>query len=798
MSLFSSLNVSLSGLQAITTQMQVVANNVANASNEGYTRKTAVTQAVTLGQEGGGTQIYGFTRASNDALATTLATAISDIGLRGTQNTYLEQVQSILGATDSTNPPLSTAIGEFASAWRQLASSPENNVNQRQVIQAGTNLVSTIKNIMGSVDALDLQCRNDINNTLADLNSDLAAIVDLNKKISLGLSAAVNVGNLQDQRDLLVQKVAKVMNIVVMDRPQGQIALYTPGGYMLVDGLSQTFSYDGTNVTSSSNPGMSLNYALTGGKLQALINFRATSPNASLDPATNVIQKLRSQFNEIIDAFTESTMGPPASFANAYNGIASSTITNGIRFDAKYSGTFGNGVSVQIADTGGGTYSATISVPGQANEIYTGLTAGGAGFWANLSNAINNGGGVPPAPASRLISATVEGTGAATVVPGTYVLAGGNGNNTNGAANIGILSNGVASVTQQGNCISYFARTAGAAGNNISVTVSAGTSGAGFLNVTITDGTTTEVYEDIVDAGGNATWVNIADAINNGGGAPPIPASTLITATAGEGVDAPDALPHALTGGGVSGVNCLTLTSLSAGTAGNNISVIVSQGTNPGTYKVTVQAPGYTTEVYDNIDNSGSGLWTNVANAINQGQAGPPAVARSVIVMATAGSGATLPPTGSTTTYRLANGTNELLSNFFTGTDASTFAVNANLLNGTQSIKVVSPPFVGDSFNASTRTFSADGLNVSGASYESLGASILTGFQQAASNIGALKEAATNQKDYLQQRLTNETSVNVDNETVALTMLQNAYAASAHVIRVLNQMFDILESINSR
>ena len=135
MSLFSSLNVALSGLQAITTQMQVVSNNIANASNAGYTRKLALTQAVTLGGEGGGTQINGFSRASDDALATTLNTSISDTGLRSTQNDYLKQIENILGSTDSTNPPLSSAISDFAAAWRQLASAPEDNVGQRQVVR---------------------------------------------------------------------------------------------------------------------------------------------------------------------------------------------------------------------------------------------------------------------------------------------------------------------------------------------------------------------------------------------------------------------------------------------------------------------------------------------------------------------------------------------------------------------------------------------------------------------------------------------------------------------------------------
>jgi flagellar hook-associated protein 1 FlgK len=302
----------------------------------------------------------------------------------------------------------------------------------------------------------------DINSTLVDLNSNLINIRDLNKKISMGLGTGTDVSSLLDQRDLLVQEVCTVMNVTVMPRANEQIALYTPGGYMLIDGDSQSFSYDGTNVYAAGAPGIPLNTALTGGKLQALINFRATSTPSSTDPATNVIQKLRSQANLIVSAFTTISAGPPASFAYAYD---------------------------------------------------------------------------------------------------------------------------------------------------------------------------------------NAT--------------------------------------------------------------------------------------------------------TNAGEA----------------------------------------------ASIFTGTDTSSFAVNPNLLDGTEVIKLAGAAPVVDTFNDSTKTFTADGLNITSSSYQTLASSILTGFQQAATSIRALSTTASSQKDYLQQRLTNETSVNVDNEIVSLTTLQNTYAASAHVMQIINSLFDTLENI---
>jgi len=793
MSLFTSLNVALSGLTATMTQMQVAANNIANASNEGYTRKTAVTQAVVLGNEGGGTQVMGFSRASNDALAVTMNLAISDYGLRSTQSKYLEQLQSILGANNSTNPPLSDSISKFAAAWRQLESAPESNVSQSQVIQAASDLVAVIQKLAASVDDLNVQCSAEIDSTLRDLNANLVSIADLNKRISLGLGVDQDVGSLEDQRDLLIQKVASVMNIKVMQRERGQIALYTTGGYTLIDGDAQRFYYDGTKVYSALDPDLSLNNALAGGKLQALVNFRATAATVSADPATNVIQKVRSQISAIVDAFTSVSLGPPQSFASSYNGVAEASQSNCITFRSKFSGTIGNGVTVAIsAGTAPGTRKATIHMEGGTDEIFDNITGTGNDFWVNLADAINNGQAGPPAVSpSRYITATA-GSGA-TAPAALYTLSGGLGNVANGTASSFLMNNGIASLTILDNCLNLRALAAGADGNNISITIENG-SGAGLYTVTITNGTVTETYEDIDDGGGgNAFWINLADAINNGGGSPPAPPSTLVSATAGTGVSAPVLTTYSLTGGGDTMSTCLSLYALNSGINGNNISVTLSAGTNAGTYKVTISAPSYMTEVYDNIDNSGNGLWANIADAINGGQAGPPPVSASLIVMAVAGDGESLPSTPKS--FVFTGGTNELLTSFFTGSGVSSFAVNSSLMDGSSTIKLVSASAVSTAFNSSGRTFSADGLQVTDASYETLTTSILTGFQQATTSVNALYTSATGQQDYLKQRMVNETGVNVDTETVTLTTLQNAYAASAHVIQIINKLFDILESL---
>jgi len=95
------------------------------------------------------------------------------------------------------------------------------------------------------------------------------------------------------------------------------------------------------------------------------------------------------------------------------------------------------------------------------------------------------------------------------------------------------------------NGATFTARNAGTAGNAISVTLTGMPVGGPYTTYTavVTNGVTTETYEDIDCTGTTAQfWADLVDAINNGQptAVPPTTASTLITgATAGDGSGVP-------------------------------------------------------------------------------------------------------------------------------------------------------------------------------------------------------------------------------------------------------------------
>lgn len=116
---------------------------------------------------------------------------------------------------------------------------------------------------------------------------------------------------------------------------------------------------------------------------------------------------------------------------------ASSTgVSTCITFAAKYTGSLGNNITVQIA-TGSkaASFKAIIGVPGGQPEVYDNITGSGNAFWVNLANAINKGAGVLRG-ASNLVVATA---GVGTTLPSAVTCTFTGGTDGNGVTSSNVV-----------------------------------------------------------------------------------------------------------------------------------------------------------------------------------------------------------------------------------------------------------------------------------------------------------------------------------------------------------------------
>ncbi|HVO03027.1 MAG TPA: flagellar hook-associated protein FlgK [Candidatus Cybelea sp.] len=326
MSLTAALNSAVSALRVNQAQVQLVSANIAHANDPNYTRKTLTTESITFGEgQVGGVMISGYQNAVSVSLQKQVVAQTADAGATDASNEYLSRVQDLLG-TSADKSALTTLMNNFVSAWQDFQSEPDSSAAQQSVIGAGQEVGQEVQRVAAGVDQIDNDVRTDVTQSVVKLNDLLKQLFQVNLQLKTTTANSAGAADLADQRDNLVKQIAQFVDVRTIEKDDGSVSLFTASGLQLLDGPPSLFTYDGTNVTKVDD-GTVINSQLSGGRIHALLDFRLDTTSSgkpvSTDPATSVIQKLRSQLDMIVSALTGTT-GTPPTLAAAYNASSGS------------------------------------------------------------------------------------------------------------------------------------------------------------------------------------------------------------------------------------------------------------------------------------------------------------------------------------------------------------------------------------------------------------------------------------------------------------------------------------------
>lgn len=202
--------------------------------------------------------------------------------------------------------------------------------------------------------------------------------------------------------------------------------------------------------------------------------------------------------------------------------------------------------------------------------------------------------------------------------------------------------------------------------------------------------------------------------------------------------------------------------------------------------RIEVSTTAGTLQVTDTAGTAGATLGITTTGALPERD--PPTFARAY-ADATLFDGATELDGGATERiFTVENGALADLSRF-------NFGVNTNLLNGTQNLKRLSGSDVVEALDAGNRTYNVSGVAIPAQSYAGIAAGILAENSRNASAASEALQTSDAIRENLNNLYRNEVGVSIDEETARLVVLQNNYAASARVIDVTQQLFDLLERV---
>ena len=290
MSLTSILSIARSALAMQQKSVDVAANNIANASTEGYRRqRLELTEADPLrtpeGTLGRGVTSAGIQRARDEFLDAGFRRESGLLGRFDTTRQLLSNVEGVLD--ESAGSGLASGLDALLDSFSDLANDPSSSSARSLVRQNAENLVQQFRSTSDRIALVGQDVLQRMQGAVSEVNQFAVEIADLNRQIA-SAAKGVSAPDLEDQRDALIDKLSGLIDVRVVEHPNRTVGVIA-GGALLVDG-AQHSSMEVRSAASGGYglgvPGTGSLITLGGGSLKGLSDlsvFTLPSIQAQLD-----------------------------------------------------------------------------------------------------------------------------------------------------------------------------------------------------------------------------------------------------------------------------------------------------------------------------------------------------------------------------------------------------------------------------------------------------------------------------------------------------------------------------------
>lgn len=254
------LSIAKSGVRTARAGLDVTSSNIANASSEGYVRRSVSTSEIrsttTLTNSAGlslsGSRVTGIVRNADAFRQSEVRRTGSDAARATAEVSGLENIESALEDTGVYD-----AIVDFESALQNLASDTTDSSLRAAAVESGRTLAQTFNTASQALDATGEELRTDAQGGVDEVNKLAGELARINQKLSI--SGSSDQSALLDQRDSLLEQLSGKVDISTSFNSDQTVTVTLGGnsssggstGVALVSGstagtLSMTTATDGT------------------------------------------------------------------------------------------------------------------------------------------------------------------------------------------------------------------------------------------------------------------------------------------------------------------------------------------------------------------------------------------------------------------------------------------------------------------------------------------------------------------------------------------------------------------------
>jgi flagellar hook-associated protein 1 FlgK len=298
---FYGLQTSLRGLLAQQRALDTTGHNIANASTQGYSRQEAVMAAAPAlavpqgavqggggAHIGAGVDIQSYRRVRDSFLDLQYRAQATRLGEESGRSEGLDRAE--LALAEPSDDGINTQLSEFWKAWSDLANAPEDKSAARQaLIEQGNALADGFAIADTQFALVGTQAAEEYGSLTApggEVEQIGVEIAQLNDTIKRFVTAGDPPNDLMDQRDVLLDKLAKLGQTSVTDNGDGSIDV-TFGGPTDAPMIDAT----GYHAPALSSPG---------GRLQALRDL--SDPGGLIDSYRTELGQVASDLADGVNA----------------------------------------------------------------------------------------------------------------------------------------------------------------------------------------------------------------------------------------------------------------------------------------------------------------------------------------------------------------------------------------------------------------------------------------------------------------------------------------------------------------
>lgn len=245
MNLSTALNSALSGLVANGRASGVVSENLANALTPGYARRTL--ELASRGEPGLGVRVMGVVRHVDEGILANRRAADADQVRADVRAAFFSRVTGVIGIPSDTDS-ISARLSAFENSLIAAASRPDSAQRLDEIAVRANDLTSLLNTATDSVQRIRTEADGQIATLVEELNTALKDVETLNAKIANVSARGLSPASLQDQRQMLVDRINVIVPVKSVPRDHGQIALYSAGGTALLDAGAAEVSFAHTNT----------------------------------------------------------------------------------------------------------------------------------------------------------------------------------------------------------------------------------------------------------------------------------------------------------------------------------------------------------------------------------------------------------------------------------------------------------------------------------------------------------------------------------------------------------------------